>query len=79
MVVLFPPNGISKKSSDIDQQRHPPREPDGIDASMMLARDIISQKNIAAFHVVLGIIPVYNIGGCLNRNSYTRAKPKRAS
>jgi hypothetical protein len=50
-----------------------PGEPDGIDASMMLARDIISKKILLPSNVVIGIIPVYNIGGCLNRNSYTRA------
>jgi hypothetical protein len=50
-----------------------PGEPDGIDASMMLARDIISRKVALPLNVVIGIIPVYNIGGCLNRNSYTRA------
>jgi hypothetical protein len=50
-----------------------PGEPDGIDASMMLARDIVNKKIILPSNVVLGIIPVYNIGGCLNRNSYTRA------
>ena len=50
-----------------------PGEPDGIDASMMLARDIINKKFLLPSNIVLGIIPVYNIGGCLNRNSYTRA------
>jgi hypothetical protein len=50
-----------------------PGEPDGIDASMMLVRDIINNKIVLPKNVVLAIIPVYNIGGCLNRNSYTRA------
>lgn len=50
-----------------------PGEPDGIDASMMMVRDMIDHKSIFPANVVLGIIPVYNIGGCLNRNSYTRA------
>lgn len=50
-----------------------PGEPDGIDASMMLARDIITKKIIIPENVALAFIPVYNIGGCLNRNSYTRA------
>ena len=49
-----------------------PGEPDGIDASMMLARDIIDKKVPLPDNVVLAIIPVYNIGGCLNRNSYSR-------
>ena len=50
-----------------------PGEPDGIDASMMLARDIANKKMVLPDNVAIGIIPVYNIGGCLNRNSYTRA------
>lgn len=50
-----------------------PGEPDGIDASMMLVRDIVNKKMHLPANVVLGIIPVYNIGGCLNRNAYTRA------
>ncbi len=50
-----------------------PGEPDGIDASMMLARDIVNKKLMLPNNVALAIIPVYNIGGSLNRNSYTRA------
>lgn len=49
-----------------------PGEPDGIDASMLLVRDIVTQKIILPTNVVLGIIPIYNIGGSLNRNSSTR-------
>ena len=50
-----------------------PGEPDGIDASMMLVRDIVSKKIKLPGNVALAFIPVYNIGGCLNRNSYSRA------
>jgi hypothetical protein len=50
-----------------------PGEPDGIDASMLLVRDIVQGKVPLPANVVLGIIPVYNIGGCLNRNSTSRA------
>jgi hypothetical protein len=67
-----------------------PGEPDGIDASMMLARDIhnfLRNKKPAGpgpnpgvrgndaylpGNVVLAIIPVYNIGGCLNRSANYR-------
>lgn len=49
-----------------------PGEPDGIDASMMLVRDIKDRKIILPNNVVLAIIPVYNIGGCLNRNKQSR-------
>jgi len=50
-----------------------PGEPDGIDASMMLLRDLASGKIKAPKNVVLGFIPVYNIGGCLNRGTTSRA------
>lgn len=49
-----------------------PGEPDGIDASMMLVRDIITNKAKLPGNVVLAIIPVYNIGGCLNRSAFYR-------
>jgi hypothetical protein len=45
-----------------------PGEPDGIDASMLLVRDIATSKYKLPSNVVLAIIPVYNIGGCLNRS-----------
>jgi hypothetical protein len=49
-----------------------PGEPDGIDASMLLARDIAINKFKLPTNVVLAIIPVYNIGGCLNRSANYR-------
>lgn len=49
-----------------------PGEPDGIDASMLLVRDFIIHKIKIPDNVVLAIIPVYNIGGCLNRSANYR-------
>lgn len=77
-----------------------PGEPDGIDASMLLARNIdytinpkfidkelvrlnrgkpgptrlIDERKVAKLpsNVVLAIIPIYNIGGCLNRSANYR-------
>ncbi len=46
-----------------------PGEPDGIDASMLLVRDIVTGKYRIADNIVLAFIPVYNIGGCLNRSA----------
>lgn len=46
-----------------------PGEPDGIDASMLLARDISDGKFKLPDNLVLAIIPVYNIGGMLNRSA----------
>lgn len=45
-----------------------PGEPDGIDASMLLARDVVTNKIKLPDNIILAIIPVYNIGGCLNRS-----------
>lgn len=49
-----------------------PGEPDGIDASMMLLRDAVMKKINVPQNVVLAVIPVYNIGGSLNRNRFSR-------
>ncbi|MET0243626.1 MAG: M14 family metallopeptidase [Flavitalea sp.] len=49
-----------------------PGEPDGIDASMLLVRDIVTGKKKLPANVTLALIPVYNIGGCLNRSANYR-------
>ncbi len=49
-----------------------PGEPDGIDASMMLMRDLANGKLSDVENTIVGVIPIYNIGGALNRNSYSR-------
>ena len=48
-------------------------EPDGIDASMQFFRDLALGKIKAPKNTVIVCIPVYNIGGALNRNNATRA------
>jgi hypothetical protein len=59
-LVMFINNGIH------------PGEPDGIDASMMLLRDLAMGKISTPSNMALAIVPVYNIGGHLNRGSYSR-------
>ena len=49
-----------------------PGEPDGIDASMMLVRDIAIGKKQLPNNAALAVIPVYNIGGALNRSETYR-------
>ena len=49
-----------------------PGESDGIDATMLLYRDLAVGKLVSPKNTVLVTIPVYNIGGALNRNSTTR-------
>jgi hypothetical protein len=50
-----------------------PGEPDGIDATMQLFRDLALGKIKIPKNTIVTAIPVYNIGGALNRNSTTRA------
>lgn len=50
-----------------------PGESDGIDATMLLYRDFATGKLEPPKNTVLVTIPIYNIGGALNRNSSTRA------
>ncbi|QRM87976.1 hypothetical protein FG167_01645 [Lacinutrix sp. WUR7] len=58
--ILFINNGIH------------PGESDGIDATMLLFRDIANGKIKGPINTVLVTIPIYNIGGSLNRNTSTR-------
>lgn len=52
-----------------------PGEPDGIDASMILARDLVMDKMFSPLleHIAVCIIPAYNVDGMLVRNSVSRA------
>ena len=50
-----------------------PGESDGIDATMMLFRDLASGKIKPLKKTVIVSIPIYNVGGALNRNSHSRA------
>ncbi|MHA7832612.1 MAG: M14 family metallopeptidase [Flagellimonas sp.] len=49
-----------------------PGESDGIDATMMLYRDLATGRLEMPKNTVLVTIPIYNVGGSLNRNSTTR-------
>ena len=49
-----------------------PGESDGIDATMLLFRDLVQGKITMPEQTVLVTIPIYNVGGSLNRNSTTR-------
>ena len=58
--ILFINNGIH------------PGESDGIDATMLLFRDLALKNMDAPENTVVVTIPVYNVGGALNRNSTSR-------
>ncbi len=74
---LFTPKEAREKGKSIlfiNNAIHP-GEPEGIDATMMFVRDVLAEKmgkNVLN-DIVLVIIPVYNIDGCLNRGSFSRA------
>lgn len=50
-----------------------PGESDGVDATMLLFRDLASKKIKTPNQTIISTIPIYNIGGALNRNNTTRA------
>jgi hypothetical protein len=65
---IFDPVAIKKQNKRIlliNNGIHP-GEPEGIDASMMLTRDLL-KKHTLPKDVVICVIAVYNIDGCLNR------------
>ncbi|QOD62166.1 M14 family metallopeptidase [Polaribacter haliotis] len=65
----------SKKNRVLINNGIHPGESDGIDASMMFLRDIVQNDSLKKKYKnsLIAVIPVYNIGGALNRNSHTRA------
>lgn len=50
-----------------------PGEPDGVDASMLLVKNLLQNPSRPLDRVVLAIIPYYNIGGSKLRGKYSRA------
>jgi len=53
-----------------------PGEPCGVDASLKLATDLLSGEDSCAHYLdqtAVAIIPLFNVGGALNRGSYHRA------
>jgi hypothetical protein len=65
----------STKNSILINNGIHPGEPDGIDASMLLLRDIVQSDSLQKKYKnsIIAVIPVYNVGGALNRNSDSRA------
>jgi len=50
-----------------------PGESDGIDATILLYRDLVQGKLTLDEKITIAAIPIYNIGGALNRNTSSRA------
>ncbi|PHS06149.1 MAG: hypothetical protein COA88_11130 [Kordia sp.] len=64
-------NQTNKNTILINNGIHP-GESDGIDATMMLLRDLANGVIPAPENTIIAAIPIYNIGGSLNRNTSTR-------
>ncbi len=78
-VVIFNPSGKSFEEARkgesvlfVNNGIHP-GEPDGIDATMMLMRDLVTGKVKAPKNVIFAAIASYNASGMLNRGSFSRA------
>ncbi|OIQ39998.1 MAG: hypothetical protein BM563_03765 [Bacteroidetes bacterium MedPE-SWsnd-G1] len=71
---VFNPRDTDKTVVLINNGIHP-GEPDGIDATMMALRDIVKSDQLKYEYdnIMICVIPIYNVGGSLNRNSGTRA------
>ncbi len=50
-----------------------PGESDGIDATILLYRDLVEGNITLDKKITIAAIPIYNIGGALNRNTNSRA------
>ncbi|MEO9954395.1 M14 family metallopeptidase [Nonlabens sp.] len=77
-LISFSKNTINWNSANEDKIKilinngiHP-GESDGIDATMMLMRDLATGAIDAPDNLIFSTIAVYNIGGALNRNTSTR-------
>lgn len=70
----FSPNNPQKNVVFIINGIHP-GEPEGIDASMLFARDLLEKSQLRSLlkHNTLVIVPIFNVGGSLMRNSHSRA------
>lgn len=71
---IFDPSALRRSNKRIflvNNGIHP-GEPEGIDASMMLSRDLLKGNKLPE-DVVICIIPVYNIDGSHNRSGTSRA------
>jgi len=69
----FNPLDTRKNTILINNGIHP-GEPDGVDASMLLLRDLVQNDSLKTAYeqIIIAIIPMYNIGGSLNQNSTSR-------
>ncbi len=82
IVVFDPENSKEKNLEDLFSKTEKnillinngihPGESDGVDATMMFFRDLAENKIATPQKTIIVTIPIYNIGGALNRNSSSR-------
>jgi hypothetical protein len=74
--MVFNPSDIQSNSHStvlfINNGIHP-GEPDGIDASVRFSMKLLEDPNRIPDNVIICIVPVFNIGGALNRGCCSRA------
>ncbi|MEO9532630.1 MAG: hypothetical protein ABJG68_16505 [Crocinitomicaceae bacterium] len=69
----FTSKSFQKKSVLLINNAIHPGEPCGVDASVQLAKTILADTSLIPENVVIGIIPMYNVGGAHNRTCCSRA------
>ncbi|MFT5763680.1 MAG: hypothetical protein ACI8VT_000150 [Saprospiraceae bacterium] len=73
----FDPVSIQSKGKQILMVNNAihPGEPCGVEASMLIIKDYLTKPELHKYldSTVIIFVPIYNIGGALNRNSMTRA------
>lgn len=71
-VVLFNPSNKKNAPTILINNGIHPGEPDGIDATMMLMRDLATGK-ISSGKIKIAAVQAYNISGMMRRGKYSRA------
>ncbi len=71
-VVVFTPSKNKDNAAILINNGIHPGEPDGIDATMMLMRDLATGK-ISSKNIKIAAVESYNISGMLRRGKYSRA------
>lgn len=64
--------GLENKGRILINNAIHPGEPCGVDACIKLAKELLAENKVPE-NVVIGIIPIYNVGGAHNRNCCSRA------
>jgi Zinc carboxypeptidase len=68
----FQPEEFKSKTVLLINNAIHPGEPCGVDACVKLSKDLLKDQKLPE-NVVIGIVPMYNVGGAHNRNCCSRA------